>query len=276
MLKVTDVSIDIAGKRIVDNVSFTARTGTVTGLIGPNGAGKSTLLSALAGDMPLSSGAVQLEDTDPQITPVKELARIRSVMLQDVSLAFSFLVRDVVEMGRRPWARTEQAALDDEIIDAALEATGTTHLMDRDIMVLSGGERARVAMARVLAQRTPIVFFDEPTAAMDIHYQEKSLGLIRELALHGATVVVVLHDLNAAAAYCDSIVCLDEGKVAASGDVDSVFTSDILSKVYGWPIEVTKTTAGVHIAPRRAEPGTLHHSLITSPSWANSEATARQ
>lgn len=276
MLKVTDVSIDIAGKRIVDNVSFTARTGTVTGLIGPNGAGKSTLLSALAGDMPLSSGAVQLEDTDPQITPVKELARIRSVMLQDVSVAFSFLVRDVVEMGRRPWARTEQAALDDEIIDAALEATGTTHLMDRDIMVLSGGERARVAMARVLAQRTPIVFFDEPTAAMDIHYQEKSLGLIRELALHGATVVVVLHDLNAAAAYCDSIVCLDEGKVAASGDVDSVFTSDILSKVYGWPIEVTKTSAGVHIAPRRAEPGALHHSLITSPSWANSEATARQ
>src|SRR5690625_1873920 len=107
MLKVTDVSIDIAGKRIVDNVSFTARTGTVTGLIGPNGAGKSTLLSALAGDMPLSSGAVQLEDTDPQITPVKDLARIRSVMLQDVSVAFSFLVRDVVEMGRRPWARTE-------------------------------------------------------------------------------------------------------------------------------------------------------------------------
>lgn len=276
MLEVTDVSIDIAGKRIVDNVSFTARTGTVTGLIGPNGAGKSTLLSALAGDMPLSSGSVQLEDTDPQITPVKDLARIRSVMLQDVSVAFSFLVRDVVEMGRRPWARTEQAALDDEIIDAALEATGTTHLMDRDIMVLSGGERARVAMARVLAQRTPIVFFDEPTAAMDIHYQEKSLGLIRELALHGATVVVVLHDLNAAAAYCDFIVCLDQGTVAASGDVDSVFTSDILSKVYGWPIEVTKTTTGVHIAPRRAEPGALHHSLITSTSWANSEATARQ
>ena len=276
MLKVTDVSIDIAGKRIVDNVSFTARTGTVTGLIGPNGAGKSTLLSALAGDMPLSSGAVQLEDTDPQITPVKDLARIRSVMLQDVSVAFSFLVRDVVEMGRRPWARTEQAALDDEIIDAALEATGTTHLMDRDIMVLSGGERARVAMARVLAQRTPIVFFDEPTAAMDIHYQEKSLGLIRELALHGATVVVVLHDLNAAAAYCDSIVCLDQGTVAAAGDVDSVFTSDILSRVYGWPIEVTKTTAGVHIAPRRAEPGALHHSLITSASWSNSEATARR
>lgn len=274
MLKVTDVSIDIDGKRIVDNVSFTATTGTVTGLIGPNGAGKSTLLSALAGDLPLSSGTVQLGDIDPQTTSVKELSRIRSVMLQDVSVAFSFLVRDVVEMGRRPWARTEQAELDDEIVDAALEATGTTHLMDRDITVLSGGERARVAMARVLAQRTPVVLFDEPTAAMDIRYQEQSLGLIRELALHGATVIVVLHDLNAAAAYCDSIVCLDQGRIAALGDVDTVFTTDILSEVYGWPIDVSKNHAGVHIAPRRAAPGALHHSLITSTSWINSGSSA--
>src|SRR5699024_9584361 len=157
MLKVTDVSIDIDGKRIVDNVSFTATTGTVTGLIGPHGAGKSILWSALAGDLLLSSGTVHLGASGPRTTWVIELYRIRSVMLQDVSVAFSFLVRDVVEMGRRPWARTEQAELDDEIVDAALEATGTTHLMDRDITVLSGGERARVAMARVLAQRTPVV-----------------------------------------------------------------------------------------------------------------------
>ena len=177
-------------------------------------------------------------------------------------------------MGRRPWARTEQAELDDEIVDAALEATGTTHLMDRDITVLSGGERARVAMARVLAQRTPVVLFDEPTAAMDIRYQEQSLGLIRELALHGATVIVVLHDLNAAAAYCDSIVCLDQGRIAALGDVDTVFTTDILSEVYGWPIDVSKNHAGVHIAPRRAAPGALHHSLITSTSWINSGSSA--
>ena len=262
MLIVNDVSVELGGRRIVDGVSFTAKPGTVTGLIGPNGAGKSTLLSALSGDIPLTSGSISLADKDPQNTPVRELARTRSVMLQDVAVAFSFLVRDVVEMGRRPWARTEQAELDDTIVDAAMEATGITHLSDRDIMVLSGGERARVAMARVLAQRTPIVFFDEPTAAMDIRYQEQSLGLIRELAAHGTTVIVVLHDLNAAAAYCDSIVCLNEGTVAASGAVAEVFDSQILSRVYGWPIEVTQTSSGIHVAPQRAREGTLDPSLL--------------
>jgi len=265
MLNVNSVSIDIAGRRIVDDVSFTARSGSITGLIGPNGAGKSTLLAALAGDIPLAKGSIMLGEKDPQNTGPKELARIRSVMLQDVTVAFSYLVRDVVEMGRRPWAHTEHADADAEIVDSALAATGTTHLMDRDITVLSGGERARVAMARVLAQRTPITFFDEPTAAMDIRYQEQSLGLIRDLAAHGSTVVVVLHDLNAAAAYCDSIVCLDNGAVAASGTVSEVFTDATLSKVYGWPIAVTETPHGILVAAKRAETGTLHASLEALP-----------
>lgn len=272
MLIVDNVSIALGGRNIVENVSFKAKPGTVTGLIGPNGAGKSTLLSALSGDIPLAGGSITLGEKDPQHTPVRELARTRSVMLQDVGVAFSFLVRDVVEMGRRPWARTDQAEFDDEIIDAALEATGTTHLIDRDIMVLSGGERARVAMARVLAQRTPIVFFDEPTAAMDIRYQEQSLGLIRELAAHGATVIVVLHDLNAAAAYCDSIVCLASGSVAAAGPVAEVFNSKILSKVYGWPIEVSTTSSGIHVAPQRAREGTLSAALIAPLSSKNTHS----
>ncbi|MFH0412367.1 heme ABC transporter ATP-binding protein [Corynebacterium sp. L4756] len=273
MMIVDNVSIDLGGHRILNDVSFTAQPGTVTGLIGPNGAGKSTLLSALAGDIPLTSGSIRLADKDPQETPVKELARTRSVMLQDVGVAFSFLVRDVVEMGRRPWARTEQAALDDAIVDAAMDATGITRLVDRDVMVLSGGERARVAMARVLAQRTPIVFFDEPTAAMDIRYQEQSLGLIRELAAHGATVIVVLHDLNAAAAYCDEIVCLNSGSVAAKGPVAEVFDSEILSKVYDWPIDVATTPSGILVAPQRAQEGTLHQALIAPPAASTSTSS---
>lgn len=224
MLTVNDVSIELGGKRIVEGVSFTAHAGTVTGLIGPNGAGKSTLLSALSGDIPLASGSIKLSEKDPQNTPVRELARTRSVMLQDVGVAFSFLVRDVVEMGRRPWARTDQAQFDDEIIDAA----------------------------------------------MDIRFQEQSLGLIRELAAHGATVIVVLHDLNAAAAYCDDIVCLDSGSVAASGPVKDVFNSEILSKVYGWPIEVTTTSLGIHVAPQRAREGSLSPALI-APFAKNSD-----
>src|SRR5699024_8864139 len=171
---------------------------------------------------------------------------------------------------------TEQAELDDEIVDAALEATGTTHLMDRDITVLSGGERARVAMARVLAQRTPVVLFDEPTAAMDIRYQEQSLGLIRELALHGATVIVVLHDLNAAAAYCDSIVCLDQGRLAALGDVDTVFTTAISSAVYGCQTAGSKTRPVALFAPDRPAPGAFHNALTIPTAWMDSGSPVKK
>ena len=181
-----------------------------------------------------------------------ELAKSRSVMLQDVSVSFAFLVRDVVSMGRRPWARTDQSVRDDAIIDAALAATEVSHLSDRDIMTLSGGERARVALSRVLAQQTPVVLLDEPTAALDIGHQEQALGLVRALAKNGAAVIVVLHDLNAAAAYCDRIVCLADGTVAAQGTVAEVYTKETLSAVYGWDIQVVLSPAGdVQVFPKR-------------------------
>ena len=216
------LTVRLGGATILDAVDVRAEPGHVTGLIGPNGAGKSTLLAALSGDLSPTSGSVRVAGVDPARTAARQLSRLRSVMLQDTQVAFSFLVRDVVEMGRRPWVGTERAADDDVLIDAALAATGVTRLAGRDIMTLSGGERARVALARVLAQQTPVVFFDEPTAAMDIHHQEQSLGLMRQLAAAGVAVIVVLHDLNAAAAYCDRIICLSGGRVAAAGTVAEI------------------------------------------------------
>ena len=155
-----------------------AEAGQVTGLIGPNGAGKSTLLAAMCGDLEASTGTISLAGVNPAQASPKELALIRAVMLQDVSVSFEFLVRDVVAMGRRPWAKKVEPHVDEQIIDAALAATDTVHLAGRDIATLSGGERARVALARVLAQQTPIVFLDEPTAALDISHQEQVLSLI--------------------------------------------------------------------------------------------------
>lgn len=232
------LTVRLGGATILDAVDARAEPGHVTGLIGPNGAGKSTLLAALSGDLSPTSGSVRVAGVDPARTAARQLSRLRSVMLQDTQVAFSFLVRDVVEMGRRPWVGTERAADDDVLIDAALAATGVTRLAGRDIMTLSGGERARVALARVLAQQTPVVFFDEPTAAMDIHHQEQSLGLMRQLAAAGVAVIVVLHDLNAAAAYCDRIICLSGGRVAAAGTVAEVYVDEVLSEVYRWPIQV--------------------------------------
>ncbi|MEZ2121584.1 MULTISPECIES: heme ABC transporter ATP-binding protein [unclassified Corynebacterium] len=252
ILETRDVSIAFGERVLLRDVSITANAGEVLGLIGPNGAGKSTLLSAISGDIPICGGRISVNGLDPSTATPLELARTRSVMLQDVSVSFAFLVRDVVAMGRRPWARTKRARNDEAFIDAALKATEVEHLAERDIMTLSGGERARVALSRVLAQQTPLVLLDEPTAALDIGHQEQALGLARGMARAGAAVVIVLHDLNAAGAYCDRIACLAKGGVVAQGTVGEVYTEEILSDVYDWPIQVLRPTADqFQVVPER-------------------------
>ncbi|MCP1387692.1 heme ABC transporter ATP-binding protein [Corynebacterium sp. TA-R-1] len=252
-----NITVRIGDAELLSDVSFHAAPGTVTGLIGPNGAGKSTLLAALSGDIPVASGVLQIGGVEPRHTKPKEMARKRAVMLQDVSVSFAFLVRDVVAMGRSPWEGITSPEVNDAIIDAALDATGVSHLAGREIVTLSGGERARVAMSRVLAQTTPVVFFDEPTAALDVKHQERALGLIRQAARSGSTVVVVLHDLNAAANYCDRVTCLNHGRVAASGPVEQVFTSETLSAVYEYPLEVRRHGGAIHVSPARTDADAL-------------------
>lgn len=255
-IEVTALNVNIGTKQLLSDISFTARRGEVTGLIGPNGAGKSTLLAALSGDLTPSSGTISVGGLNPTLGDAKTRARRRAVLLQDVSVSFEFLVRDVVAMGRRPWRGEAEGSYDELVIEAALEATDTATLADRDIVTLSGGERARVALARVLAQQTPILFLDEPTAPMDIRHQEQVLSLLREIAHEaGTAVVVVLHDLNAAAAYCDHITCLSGGRIVADGSVDEVYTDETLSGIYGWPVEVTRGVDGrVTVCPRRRDP----------------------
>lgn len=250
---VHEVSVTIGEKLLLDKISFDAEPGRVLGLIGPNGAGKSTLLSAICGDLPYA-GEIYLNGINPRHSSAKVLAQNRAMMLQDVNVSFSFLVRDVVAMGRRPWQRTDRRVKDEKIIDDAMKMTEVDHLSYREVSTLSGGEKARVAMARVLAQETPIVMFDEPTAALDIRHQEQALGIVRGLAKQGATVVIILHDLNAAASYCDDVLCLKEGKLISYGPVKDVYTSENLSRVYGWPIEVIhEGKKGLHVIPRRGE-----------------------
>ncbi|WP_293767877.1 heme ABC transporter ATP-binding protein [uncultured Corynebacterium sp.] len=254
MISLDNVALRLGDKPLLRGVSFTVAPGEVTGLIGPNGAGKSTLLAAVSGDLEYS-GSITLGGLEVAATGARELARVRAVMLQDVGVSFEFLARDVVAMGRRPWEGTEREAFDDAVVDAALDACDVAHLAARDVVTLSGGERARVALARVLAQNTPVVLLDEPTAALDIKHQEQVLGLVRQLAGAGVAVLVVLHDLEAAAAWCDSIVCLSAGEVAAQGPVEEVYTSELLSRVYDWPIAVEKSGGRIAVHPQRPEGG---------------------
>lgn len=185
-IRAEGVTIELGGRRVVDDVTLEVPKGELLALVGPNGAGKSTLLSALAGERRPDAGAVYIDDRRVRSIDPLELARIRSVLTQDNAVSFPFLVGEVVEMGRSPWARTSSRELDTQAIAAAFERTDVGHLLSRRFTELSGGERARVSLARVLAQETPIVLLDEPTAALDLRHQEDVLRIARELAGRGA------------------------------------------------------------------------------------------
>ncbi|MGW8482314.1 heme ABC transporter ATP-binding protein [Microbacterium sp. NPDC055903] len=226
------------GKTILENASIEIRPGQIHALIGPNGAGKSTLFGVLAGDVAAERGTVLLDGRPISEIPAKELARRRAVLLQENAVSFPFAVEQVVRMGRAPWARTEAEDADDEVVAAAMAATDVLPLSARSVSSLSGGERARVALSRVLAQTTPVLLLDEPTAALDLRHHEDVMRLIRERADAGVAVAVVLHDLNAALAHADRITLLSHGRVAASGDPADVLTPERVEEVYGQAVDV--------------------------------------
>ncbi|MHA7270214.1 heme ABC transporter ATP-binding protein [Arthrobacter sp. HLT1-20] len=237
-LSCSGASVELGGRTVLQAVDLPILAGEVLALVGPNGAGKSTLLAALAGDVPLRSGQIRLAGKPLKQWRAQELALRRAVLLQQVQLSFPFNVLDVVRMGRAPWSNTDAAELDDELVSAAMRATDVTHFAHRKFSDLSGGEKARVALARVLAQDTAVLMLDEPTAALDLRHQELVLQVARTHAATGRAVVVVLHDLNLAAGYADKVAVLEQGHLAALGTPAEVLTEELLSRVYQYGIDV--------------------------------------
>jgi len=232
------VGVVRGGRDLLSDVSLELRAGEVLALIGPNGAGKSTLLSLLSGDVTPDTGEVEFLGRNISSWSLAELARRRSVLLQDNQIMFPFTVHQVVEMGRSPWRRTPRENEDNEAIAEALQAADIAHLGNRRVPSLSGGERARVGFARVLAGRTGVLMLDEPTAALDLGHQETLLKLAKARAEVGDAVLVVLHDLNLAAAYADRIALLQQGRIAACDTPAKVLTAQRVSEVYDTPVEV--------------------------------------
>lgn len=235
------------------DVSVEVRAGEVRALIGPNGAGKSSLLSVLTGDLAPARGEVSASGSPLGAWTTTELALRRAVMTQDVMLSFPFTVREVVAMGRSPWRGTPLEDDDENIVDESLAATDVTHLAVRTFPTLSGGERARVALARVLAQRTQLLMLDEPTAALDLRHQEMVLALARAHARAGGAVVVVVHDISLAAAYADQVTVVARGSILGDGPPSDVLTEALLSAVYEHPVDVLDHPRGGApiVVPRR-------------------------
>ncbi|WP_240181722.1 heme ABC transporter ATP-binding protein [Nocardioides sp. 616] len=257
-LRAAGVCVDIDGCRILHDVSLEVRCGELVALVGPNGAGKSTLLAVLAGDRQPDSGAVELGGRPIAAQSVADLARQRAVLQQKHTLAFGFRVREVVEMGRAVWRRTPRADQDDASVEAAMAIADVTHLAARVVPTLSGGEQARVAYARLLAQEVEVHLLDEPTAALDIRHQEALLSQARSSAQAGAAVVVVLHDLSLAAAWADRVCVLAGGEVRAVGTPAEVITSALLSEVYEHPVEVLQHHGQPLVVPVRNRPTAVH------------------
>ena len=162
MIDVQSVGLVLDGRAIIKNVSLQVFPGEVLALVGPNGAGKSSLLSIMAGDTPATSGTALLSGSDVTKYRPDQAARLRAVLMQSNQVSFPFTVWEIVEMGRAPWSRTASRGEDNEAIADALARADVESLTERRFNQLSGGERARVSLARVLAQRTPVVLLDEP------------------------------------------------------------------------------------------------------------------
>ena len=240
------VSAVVPGRRLVYDVNLTVTPGRLLALVGPNGAGKTSLLRLLAGDLEASSGRVLIGESDVADLHPSELSRLRAYLQHAPAVDIPFSARRVVALGRHAYRHDPGnfRERDAQAVVTAMADTETSELADRSFRTLSGGEQMRVSIARVLAQDTPIVLLDEPTAALDVGHGERVLLRLRNLAQAGKTVVVVLHDLNAAATHSDEVAVMAEGRIVALGSPESAFSATLLSEVYRHPLRVSNHPFG--------------------------------
>ncbi len=235
VIRIVDLCAGYGGHPVLERVSLEVRKGDFVGVLGPNGSGKTTLVRALSGVIPIRSGRAEILGDCVGLLKPKELARRVAVVAQDGEVRFPFPCVEVVRMGRYPHQRSWQMdnAEDEEVVQAAMQATDTVTLAQRVITDVSGGERQRVMMARALAQSTPILLLDEAASAMDVHRKLQIFSLLERRNLEeGLTVVTVLHDVNLAAYFCRKLVFLKNGEVAVQGATDEVLTPETLASVY--------------------------------------------
>lgn len=234
-LEVRELGYDYDGRSVLDSVTWDLRKGEILGVLGPNGCGKTTMLRNLNRNLSPKRGCVVLDGTDLEDMAKRDIARHIAAVPQSNEIRFAFTVREMVAMGRMPFqeAFRGNSSEDERIVDEAMELTGITHMSDRLINTMSGGERQRVIIARALAQQPEILLMDEPTLHLDINMQFEVLDLVSKLSRdRGLTVVIVSHDLPMVARYCDRIILIHDRTVWAEGEPEDVLTPENMRTVF--------------------------------------------
>jgi iron complex transport system ATP-binding protein len=224
---------------VVDDVSLTIPQGGVTSIIGPNGAGKSTMLSIIARLMAKDKGSVTVDGLDVTKTPTDQLARRLSILRQDNHITSRLTVRDLVTFGRFPYTGGRPNIEDKEHVERSLAYLHLTDLSGRFLDELSGGQRQRAFVAMVLCQDTDYVLLDEPLNNLDMKHASSMMKILRKAADElNKTVVLVLHDINFASWYSDTIIAMKDGKLCCSGSVDDIIDEKTLRSIYDMSIKV--------------------------------------
>jgi iron complex transport system ATP-binding protein len=245
LLGARNLQVDLGGETILRNVSLSIGPGELVAIVGPNGAGKTTLMRALSGAVPATSGEVILCTEPIQHLSRETIARSIAVVSSDITLPFATRVEELVALGRIPHGRgpAGPTAHDRERAAAAIERVGAAHLQGRDVRTLSAGERQLAAIALGLAQETPILVLDEPTAHLDLRHRMEIVDLLTSLAGDETimktkrTIVAIFHELDIVRDGFSRVILVSDGTIAADGTPAEVLTAERISSAWGIPLE---------------------------------------
>ena len=254
ILDIKNISLEYRNKLILHDISFAVSKGEFFVIIGPNGAGKTSLLKIIAGLEKNQQGSVTVRDKDIRDYNRKNLSQILAIVPQQIEVGFPFTVADTVIMGRSPHLGIlgMEGKNDFHIAEETMKFTEVSHLAERKLFQLSGGELQRVIIARAICQQPEIILLDEPTTALDPAHQLKIMDLMEKFRReHGTTIIMVSHDLNLASMYGDRLLLLKDGRVIKTGDPKSVLNKHLLEDSYGCRMQVDESPVGhvVRVTP---------------------------
>lgn len=272
MLQAENISVVIGDKTLINIASLNLVPGNLVGVVGPNGAGKSTTLKVMSGEQVPTTGKVVMNGRDLDTWRVNEKALTRAVLPQASSLSFAFRVVDVVMMGRSPHYKTAHATDDREVVELAMRMTDTVGLADRVYTDLSGGEKQRVHLARVLAQLwaadnllPKYLLLDEPTSALDLAHQHQTLSIVRAFTRQqNVGALVILHDLNLASLYVDTLIMLKHGELKAVGAPADILNAEMVESVFDYPVSIVEHPEKTDCPMVIVSPIASSHSMLDS------------